>query len=119
MALRLAGKHAAVVGATGIIGSHIARAFANQGAVVSLLGRTALEKRSALEANLSQPQPQSQQAGDLPSSHQFIRLDVSDAAQIKRVFGGKTATVCPSLASLLSVGLLLWTTNLYLCIAGR
>lgn len=98
MALRLAGKHAAVVGATGIIGSHIARAFANQGAVVSLLGRTAVHKRAALESQLqpvAQSSSPSQSPADvLPSSHQFIRLDVSDAAHIKSVFGGKASTVC-------------------------
>jgi 3-oxoacyl-[acyl-carrier protein] reductase len=104
MALRLAGKHAAVVGATGIIGSHIARAFANHGAVVSLLGRTAVDKRAALESQLqpvaqttssSSSSSSSQLAADtLPSSHQFIRLDVSNAAHIKSVFGGKTSTVC-------------------------
>ncbi|PNY26127.1 Uncharacterized protein TCAP_03935 [Tolypocladium capitatum] len=91
--LRFAGKHCAIVGATGIIGVQIAKAFARHGAVVSLLGRTALQSRSALERELAPfvcapptpPQP------DAPLAHRFIRLDVADPADIKNVFGGRGA----------------------------
>ncbi|KAG6008539.1 hypothetical protein E4U21_004379 [Claviceps maximensis] len=84
--LRLAGKHAVVVGATGIIGFRIARAFAAHGAVVSLLGRSAVEARSKLEPQLDTFQGNSAYA-DGPSSHQFIRLDVADKSSVKDVFG--------------------------------
>lgn len=93
MSLRFAGKHAAVVGATGVIGSHIAQALARSGAVVSLLGRSALTQRARLEAQLPPPAPLP--SSSLPSEHQFIKLDVSDAANIKDVFaarrGGRAA----------------------------
>ncbi|KAG5918017.1 hypothetical protein E4U42_007040 [Claviceps africana] len=84
--LLLAGKHAAVVGATGIIGIHIARAFAAHGAVVSLLGRSALDARAKLEPQLH-AFCGSPASADGPSAHQFIRLDVADKASIKDVFG--------------------------------
>ncbi|KID88909.1 carbonic reductase 4 [Metarhizium guizhouense ARSEF 977] len=91
----LAGKHAVVVGATGTIGAHIARAFAAQGAVVSLLGRTALQARAKLEPQLT---PYTASHGqnspsDTPTSHRFIRLDVADRASIKHVFGSRASQV--------------------------
>ncbi|KAF4126341.1 3-oxoacyl-[acyl-carrier protein] reductase [Geosmithia morbida] len=49
----IAGKHCAIVGATGTIGTAIARAFASKGAVLSLLGRTALDMQSKMEPTLS------------------------------------------------------------------
>ncbi|KAJ6441849.1 3-ketoacyl-(acyl-carrier-protein) reductase [Purpureocillium lavendulum] len=104
-ALRLAGKHCAVVGATGIIGAHMAKAFAAHGAVVSLLGRSALQARPKLEPELvpyapsPSPSPSSSptsSAGasaapppDTPLAHRFLRLDISDPADIKSVFGGR------------------------------
>ncbi|EFY90391.1 Carbonyl reductase 4 [Metarhizium acridum CQMa 102] len=89
----LAGKHAVVVGATGTIGAHIAQAFAAQGAVVSLLGRTALQARTKLEPQLA---PYTASHGqnppsDTPTSHRFIRLDVADRASIKHVFGPRAS----------------------------
>lgn len=112
MVLRFAGKHAAVVGATGVIGSHIAQAFARQGAVVSLLGRSALQQRDRLARQLAPPQLPAQDSAShsshsssssptsaktataawLPIAHQFIKLDVSDAASIKQVFAGRART---------------------------
>lgn len=91
MALRFAGKHCAIVGATGTIGLRITKAFAQQGAVCSLLGRTAIEARSKLEPQLTPyaaPQLRSQaDAQDtLPRSHQFIRLDISKKDSIRDVF---------------------------------
>ncbi|CAM1504010.1 Fc.00g016010.m01.CDS01 [Cosmosporella sp. VM-42] len=92
MALPLAGKHCAVVGATGIIGSHIAKAFASQGAVLSLLGRSALDIRPRLEKELvpySAPSSGHSDAG-IPLAHQFIRLDVAQRGSIKHVFGARS-----------------------------
>ncbi|KAM3454027.1 hypothetical protein MY3296_003295 [Beauveria thailandica] len=98
MALRLAGKHAAIVGATGVIGSHIAAAFARHGASVTLLGRSALTQRARLEAQLAAPPAPapgdpttttSSSSSSSPRAHQFIKLDVSDAASIKAVFAGR------------------------------
>ncbi|KAJ6789103.1 hypothetical protein PWT90_00405 [Aphanocladium album] len=99
--LRFAGKHAAVVGATGVIGSHIAQAFARQGAIVSLLGRSALTQRARLEPQLAAPPPPASSSSSsssspdaststtIPRAHQFLKLDVSDAASIKSVFAGR------------------------------
>ncbi|KAF1735846.1 3-oxoacyl-(acyl-carrier-protein) reductase FabG [Beauveria bassiana] len=92
MALRFAGKHAAVVGATGVIGSHIAAAFARHGASVTLLGRSALTQRARLEAQLATPAPEdltTSFSSSSPRAHHFIKLDVSDAASIKAVFAGR------------------------------
>ncbi|KAM3560095.1 hypothetical protein MY1884_003133 [Beauveria asiatica] len=98
MALRLAGKHAAIVGATGVIGSHIAAAFARHGASVTLLGRSALTQRARLEAQLAAPPASapgdpttttSSSSSSSPRAHHFIKLDVSDAASIKAVFAGR------------------------------
>lgn len=82
MPLPLAGKHCAIVGATGIIGSHIAKAFASHGAVLSLLGRSALDVRPRLEPELV---PYS--GG--PEAHRFIRLDVQQRGSIKDVFASR------------------------------
>ncbi|QUC24006.1 uncharacterized protein UV8b_08247 [Ustilaginoidea virens] len=87
MAAKLAGKHAVVVGATGVIGSHIARTFAAHGAVVSLLGRTALQARPHLEPQLDPYRGPS--APDTPASHRFIPLDVTDTPSIKEVFADR------------------------------
>ncbi|UKZ51443.1 hypothetical protein TrVGV298_005203 [Trichoderma virens] len=57
MALPFAGKHCVVVGATGVIGSSIAKAFSHQGAVISLLGRSALDARPPSGAAASSIQP--------------------------------------------------------------
>ncbi|KAM3526427.1 hypothetical protein NHJ13051_003474 [Beauveria bassiana] len=92
MALRFAGKHAAVVGATGVIGSHIAAAFARHGASVTLLGRSALTQRARLEAQLAAAAPEhltASSSSSSPRAHHFIKLDVSDAASIKAVFAGR------------------------------
>ncbi|PHH76289.1 hypothetical protein CDD80_1670 [Ophiocordyceps camponoti-rufipedis] len=75
------GLHCAVVGATGLIGSRIASAFASHGAAVTLLGRSALEARSRLEPNLPPPGP-----------HRFIRLNVAEPDDIKAVFGPPVST---------------------------
>ncbi|OAA63055.1 3-ketoacyl-(acyl-carrier-protein) reductase [Cordyceps fumosorosea ARSEF 2679] len=83
MALRFAGKHAVVVGATGVIGSRVASALSRHGAAVTLLGRSALTQRARLEP-LLEPLPSSSE-----SAHRFIKLDVQDAASIKDVFAGR------------------------------
>lgn len=83
--LRLAGLHCAIVGGTGIIGSSIAKAFAHQGAAVTVLGRRALQLRSRLEPELPLCEHDSAQA-DTPLAHRFICLDVGDHADIKNVF---------------------------------
>ncbi|RDA83795.1 hypothetical protein CP532_4605 [Ophiocordyceps camponoti-leonardi (nom. inval.)] len=75
------GRHCAVVGATGLIGSHIAAAFARQGAAVSVLGRSALQAQSRLRLE--------------PGDHRFIPVDVSDAAQIKAVFAAPVPSSDP------------------------
>ncbi|KAK5997220.1 3-oxoacyl-[acyl-carrier-protein] reductase [Cladobotryum mycophilum] len=98
MSLRFAGKHCAIVGATGVIGSAIAKAFAREGAVISVLGRTALEARSKLEPQLY-PYKLLDNSGDIqkdrPSTHQFVRLDVSNREDIKNVFGSRDDSVGP------------------------
>lgn len=88
----LAGKHAVVLGATGIIGSHIARAFASHGAVVTLLGRSAVQARAKLEPQMQAYRGDSS-ATEGPSAHRFIRLDVADRPSIKDVFGPMAAEV--------------------------
>ncbi|EHK15497.1 uncharacterized protein TRIVIDRAFT_38775 [Trichoderma virens Gv29-8] len=91
MALPFAGKHCVVVGATGVIGSSIAKAFSHQGAVISLLGRSALDARPRLEPQLRPYSlPGTDTAIAIPTAHQFIRLDASDREQIKAVFDGTT-----------------------------
>lgn len=88
--LPLAGKHCAIVGATGIIGSHIAKAFAQHGAVLSLLGRSALDVRPRLERELV-PYSSASGSGSVegPVAHRFIRLDVRQRGSIKDVFGAR------------------------------
>ncbi|ATY66349.1 3-ketoacyl-(acyl-carrier) reductase [Cordyceps militaris] len=81
MALRFAGKHAAVVGATGVIGSRIAQALAQQGAAVTLLSRSVTAQRARLSAQLDP-------AG---GPHRFLTVDVSDPASIRDVFAGRGA----------------------------
>ncbi|KAF5008726.1 hypothetical protein FDECE_5013 [Fusarium decemcellulare] len=93
MALPLAGKHCAVVGATGLIGSRIAAAFASRGAVLSLLGRSALDARPRLEPLLAPYVPgDGDHASSNPLRHRFIRLDVAKHDTIKGVFGGRDHT---------------------------
>ncbi|KPM44253.1 hypothetical protein AK830_g2248 [Neonectria ditissima] len=93
--MAVAGKHCAVVGATGIIGSHIARAFARHGAVVTLLGRSAVESRPRLEPLLPPPLSASPDVAEsransvVPPEHRFIRLDVSQRENIKQIFAGR------------------------------
>ncbi|PTB66434.1 NAD(P)-binding protein [Trichoderma citrinoviride] len=90
--LPLAGKHCAVVGATGIIGFSIAKAFAQQGAVLSLLARSAVDARPRLEPQLRPYSlPGTSDANDLgvPAAHRFIKLDVADRESIKAVFGAR------------------------------
>jgi 3-oxoacyl-[acyl-carrier protein] reductase len=91
MALRFAGKHCAVIGATGVIGSHIARAFAANGALVSSFGRTALEAQPKLEAEMT-PYTPTPGAEHLPAKHQFVPLNILDHQDIDRVFKGRDAT---------------------------
>lgn len=114
--MALAGKHCAIVGATGIIGSHIAQAFARRGAVLSLLGRSVLESRPRLEPLLvpylpppSSPSPDTLQGrsnSNIPSEHRFIRLDVSQRENIKNIFAGRSQNDVsfPRLAIFISSG---------------
>lgn len=88
MALPLAGKHCVVVGATGVIGFSIAKAFSHQGAVISLLGRSVLDARPRLEPQL-RPYSLPGTDADTPSAHQFIRLDASNRDEIKAVFSSR------------------------------
>jgi 3-oxoacyl-[acyl-carrier protein] reductase len=100
MALQFAGRHCVVVGATGVIGSSIAKAFAHHGAVVSLLGRSAVQVRHKLEPQLrpySLPETgdgtgsaATAAADGIPSAHRFIRLDVSNREEIKALFSSRT-----------------------------
>ncbi|KAJ4209238.1 hypothetical protein NW767_001147 [Fusarium falciforme] len=93
MALPLAGKHCAVVGATGLIGSRIAAAFASRGAVLSLLGRSVLDAQPQLEPLLTPYSPgDGGEASSSPLRHRFIRLDVAKRDTIKGVFGGRDHT---------------------------
>lgn len=92
MALRFAGKHCAVVGATGVIGSHIARAFAANGAVVTSLGRSAVDMRSALESKMTPytAPAEANSNGKAPTSHRFIKLDLTDSTNIKNTFSSRS-----------------------------
>lgn len=101
MALQFAGRHCVVVGATGVIGSSIAKAFAHHGAVVSLLGRSAVQVRHKLEPQLrpySLPETTGDGTGNtaaaadgiIPSAHRFIRLDASNKEEIKALFSART-----------------------------
>jgi 3-oxoacyl-[acyl-carrier protein] reductase len=85
--LSLAGKHCAIVGATGILGASIAKAFANQGAVLTLLSRTILDARPRFEPELRRfeaPPDHPWQAR--PGHHRFLPLDVSSPQNIQSVF---------------------------------
>ncbi|KAF5018036.1 hypothetical protein F66182_10010 [Fusarium sp. NRRL 66182] len=87
--LPLAGKHCAVVGATGVIGARVAAAFSSRGAVLSLLGRSVLDARPRLEPLLT---PYASESDSSPSQHRFIRLDVAEHESIKGVFDGRDHT---------------------------
>lgn len=94
--LSLAGKHCAIVGATGVIGSSIARAFADRGAVLTLLSRKVLEAQPQFESELrpftppvDQTAPSSSSSppqSGRPTAHRFIPLDVSRPGDISNVF---------------------------------
>lgn len=100
MALPFAGRHCVVVGATGVIGSSIAKAFAQHGAVVSLLGRSAIHIRHKLEPQLrpySLPETgdgteNAAASADIPSVHRFIRLDASNREEIKALFSSRASS---------------------------
>ncbi|KAL7927819.1 3-ketoacyl-reductase [Trichoderma austrokoningii] len=99
MALQFAGRHCVVVGATGVIGSSIAAAFAHHGAVVSLLGRSAVQARQKLEPQL-RPYSLPETGDGIPSAHRFIRLDVSNGEEIKALFSSRTSLSKPQDASI-------------------
>jgi 3-oxoacyl-[acyl-carrier protein] reductase len=86
MALPFAGKHCAIVGATGTIGFSIAKSFASRGAVLSLLGRTAVDARPKLEPLLTPYQPPPGTRADRPSAHRFIAVDARSQAGLKSAF---------------------------------
>ncbi|KAJ4255572.1 hypothetical protein NW762_009569 [Fusarium torreyae] len=88
MSISLAGKHCAVVGATGTIGFSIASAFASRGAVVTVLGRSAETAQPKLEPLLKPYVPDKNQPKDHnPFQHRFIRFDVMNHGSIKGTFG--------------------------------
>ncbi|TFA99451.1 3-oxoacyl reductase [Trichoderma ghanense] len=89
MALPLAGKHCAVVGATGTIGFSIAKAFAKQGAVLTLLARSAADARPRLEPQLRPYSLPGTDGVGVPAAHRFIKLDVAKREDIKAVFGAR------------------------------
>lgn len=97
MAASLAGKHCAIVGGTGVIGASIARAFAWRGAVTSVLGRRALQRRGEIEPLLRpyEPLPPLSPSHPRPelSRHRFIKLDVSQRESIKDVFASEITEV--------------------------
>ena len=86
----LAGKHCAIVGATGVIGASIARTFANNGAVLSLISRSALTNRDRLAKDLSPPKAsvpsENNTSPALPQSHRFFNVDVADKGAVKAAF---------------------------------
>lgn len=85
--LSLAGKHCAIVGATGILGASIAKAFANQGAVLTLLSRTILDARPRFEPELRRFEaPPDHPWQTRPGHHRFLPLDVSSPQDIQSVF---------------------------------
>ncbi|KAK7208845.1 hypothetical protein V2G26_016023 [Clonostachys chloroleuca] len=87
MALPLAGKHCAIVGATGIIGTSIAKAFASHGAVLTLLSRSILEAQPSFEKELRKP-PTSTANGP-SASHRYIKLDVCQPDNVAAAFRGQ------------------------------
>ena len=99
------GKHVAIVGATGAIGSAIARAFAAQGAVITVFGRAPkpgpqgvdLYQAKMQQVGLSAYKPQKLQQdgngrkkelGENPSGHQFVPLDILSNESIFRQRNG-------------------------------
>lgn len=72
MSKPLEGRHALVTGAARGIGAAIARALADEGARLTLLGR----RRETLAVL----------AADLPGEHGFVAADVADAAQVHAAF---------------------------------
>ena len=81
--LPLAGKHCAIIGATGVIGSAIAQTFAREGAVLSLLSRSALTNRHKLEPLLRQPDPSAEPATQNPRAHRFFNVDATDREALR------------------------------------
>ncbi|VUC28617.1 unnamed protein product [Clonostachys rosea] len=86
MALPLAGKHCAIVGATGIIGTSIAKAFASHGAVLTLLSRSILDAQPSFEKELRKPQTST--ADKPPAIHRYIKLDVCQPDNVAATFRG-------------------------------
>ncbi|KAL2214100.1 3-ketoacyl-reductase, partial [Sarocladium strictum] len=90
----LAGKHCAIVGATGVIGSAIAQTFSHQGAVLSLISRTALDNRAKIEANLKAPSPAKDGGSSaVPSAHRFFNVDVANRDAVQAAFYSKRGDV--------------------------
>lgn len=90
----LAGKHCAIVGATGVIGSAIAQTFSHQGAVLSLISRTALDNRARIEANLKAPvSAKDGGSSPVPSAHRFFNVDVANRDAVQAVFYTKRGDV--------------------------
>ncbi|KJZ80253.1 hypothetical protein HIM_00103 [Hirsutella minnesotensis 3608] len=85
--LRFAGMHCAVVGGTGRIGGFIAKAFAHQGASVTVLGRTASQRQPYMERELCPPEADQEHQARPRLPHRFINLDVGDHEGIKRILG--------------------------------
>jgi 3-oxoacyl-[acyl-carrier protein] reductase len=93
MAFSLAGKHCAIVGATGVLGKSIAKLFSSQGAVLTLLSRSVQAARSELESNILHPYSSSLQVEDLtasrPIDHRFVPLDLTEPGTIADAFKSK------------------------------
>lgn len=85
MALPFTGKHCAIVGATGIIGSSIARAFASKGAVLTLLSRS-VQQQPRLQDQFPSYQPPAEASKHLPREHRSIPLDILHTKSIGDVF---------------------------------
>lgn len=110
----LAGKHCAIVGATGVIGSAIAQTFAHQGAVLSLISRSALDNMARIEKSLKAPSASDNTDGSaVPRAHRFFSVDVADREAVRAAFYAKRGDVvgrayiqvlvcCPLLAVLTS-----------------
>lgn len=81
MSKPLEGRHALVTGAARGIGAAIARALADEGARLTLLGR----KRETLAAL----------AAELPGEHGFVVADVADEAQVHAAFSEARAARGP------------------------
>ncbi|KAK0389804.1 hypothetical protein NLU13_3377 [Sarocladium strictum] len=90
----LAGKHCAIVGATGVIGSAIAQTFAHQGAVLSLISRSALDNRARIEKSLKAPSASDSTDGSaVPRAHRFFNVDVADREAVRAAFYAKRGDV--------------------------